>query len=114
MSLVSKRASKIWWSTGRTWRSNHVRQSHELSELRRPFKFHLFMLRLEDRTRITTRNRLPYIAIAVPPGNTNTYNRELRKGRLLKQLTRTITILYPFMVLPVVIEVYRDILLGAF
>src|SRR5437016_10714079 len=32
--LLSERASRIWWSTGRTWRSNHVGQPRELSELR--------------------------------------------------------------------------------
>ena len=34
VSLVSIRASRIW-------RSNYVRQLRELSELRRPLKFHL-------------------------------------------------------------------------
>ena len=53
---MSERASRIW-------RSNHVRQSRELSELRNPLNSTcLCMIRRRIKEPVTT-----YIAIAVPP-----------------------------------------------
>src|ERR1700722_10179526 len=55
---LSIRASRIW-------RSNHVRQPRELSELRNPLNS--TCLCMIEKRRMNQKNLLPYIAIAVPP-----------------------------------------------
>ena len=63
-SLLSVQASRIW-------RSNHVRQPRELSELRNPLNS-TCLCTIKRRQTNESKNLLPYIAIAVPPGDTNT------------------------------------------